>query len=158
MNWEARLRAPIAFASRQQTRIRDLIRLVANDADDPHKAVEKGFEWEHARALEIGKWSLAGATALLAAVATGILRQPITDNMTATTTEVAKQAASAASTAQLIVIALVGAGVLLAYGAGSLWFAGRIQRNYLLTLVLLAKMIELRPFLKKSESEADKEP
>lgn len=46
----------------------DLMRLVATDAE-PHKVLEKAYDWEHARWLEVGKWFLAtGAAALIALV------------------------------------------------------------------------------------------
>lgn len=131
------------------TRIADLFRLVANDAVDPHKAVEKSYEWEHARALEVGKWSLAGATALLAAVATGILRQA----------DASQQVAKSASAFPLAdmgfwTVASLGiAGVLLVVGAGSLILASQIERRFVLTLALVAKMVEIRPFLKRAADD-----
>lgn len=137
----------------KSTRISDLFRLVANDAVDPHKAVEKSYEWEHARALEVGKWSLAGATALLAAVATGILRQsggvPSADLA-------ASSAQAVGNTMSMWAIAsLAAAGLLLVVGVSSLLLASQIERRFVLTLALVAKMVELRSFLKRAVDDAE---
>lgn len=131
----------------RSTRIADLLQLVANDAVDPHKAVEKSYEWEHARALEVGKWSLAGSTALLAAVATGIFRLgDAGQHVTATST-------SPAAMSVWTIATLVLAGLLLGIGVSSLVLASRVERRFVLTLALVAKMVELRPFLKRAAED-----
>lgn len=133
------------------------MQLVASDSNDPHKAIEKSLDWEHARELEIGKWSLAGTTGLIVAVATGLLKQgPTEPSNTGDATKHLPHALSAEVI--LTTVALACAGALLVFGARALWRAARVQRQYILTLTLLAKMIELRPFLKialsKSESKS----
>lgn len=133
----------------QNPGVRDLMRLVANDAADPHKAIEKTFEWKHSRALEVGKWSLAGCTALLAAVAAGLLKEPSSTGATAS------KAIATATEGFWVAAALGVAGVLFALGVSSLLLAGRLERKYYLTLALVAKLVEIRPFLKRAQADAE---
>lgn len=138
----------------KSTRISDLFRLVANDAVDPHKAVEKSYEWEHSRALEVGKWSLAGATALIAAVATGFIRQ--TDSSSAANTLTSSNPIPHNLMGIWTFASLGAAGLLLVVGVSSLLLASQIERRFVLTLALVAKMVELRSFLKKVVDDGGK--
>ena len=120
--------------------IRHLLQLVASGHPDPHKILEKSFQWEHERRMELAKWLLALSSALLAAVVAATLSRGFR------------------SRTQLFDLPytywLMGAaGVLAASGVIIFFRAQVLHRRYVLLSALLARIVELQPFLKRMVRE-----
>lgn len=105
----------------------DLMRLVATDPE-PHKVLEKSYEWEHLRWLEVGKWFLATGAASLLAMVTLFSRQESPSLL-------ALILLSAASTLTIIV------------GLGSFWRARYIAARYARIRAIAGGFGEVRQFL-----------
>lgn len=135
--------------------LRDLITLVAHEGQDGHKVLEKTFDWQHARALEVGKWSLAAASGLVAAVVVVALRQ----DAEAGDARAALQVGSVAFNLGWLWSALIAllAGVLIFIGVAAFRSAARTQTRYILAQSLLARLQEIRPFLKLAADQADQD-
>lgn len=132
----------------------DLITLVAHEGQDGYKVLEKTFDWQHARALEVGKWSLAAASGLIAVVVVA-LRQ---GSETASSHSALRWGVLSFDTAWLWtgLIALL-AGVLVFIGVAAFRSAARTQTRYILAQSLLARLQEIRPFLKLAANQADQD-
>jgi hypothetical protein len=105
----------------------DLMRLVATDIE-PHKVIEKAFEWEHARWLEVGKWFLAtGAAGLIGLVTLFAKTDP----------------------APRIVIVVLAAGSTLSImiGMGAFWRVRFIGARYTRLRAIAGELSEVKPFL-----------
>jgi hypothetical protein len=135
--------------------LRDLITLVAHEGQDGHKALEKTFDWQHARALEVGKWSLAAASGLVAAVVVVGLRRGAEAASTPATLQFGAVALDLAWLWSALIALL--AGVLVFIGVAAFRSAARTQARYILAQSLLARLQEIRPFLKLAANQADQE-
>lgn len=113
--------------------VRDLVDLVASGASDPEARLEKMFEWSHSRNLELAKWLLALAAALMAAVAIGLLKTDANSKVSTIVLQLNLFVAGAAGFAGLIV----------------LWRGRRIFRAHLAAQVLLGEIIKIRSFIQK---------
>jgi hypothetical protein len=105
----------------------DLMRLVATDVE-PHKVIEKAFEWEHARWLEVGKWFLAtGAAGLIGLITLFAKTDP----------------------APRVVIILLSAGSTLAVmiGLGAFWRVRYIAARYSRLRAITGELVDVKPFL-----------
>jgi hypothetical protein len=107
----------------------DLMRLVATDTE-PHAVLEKAYEWEHARWLEVGKWFLATGAAGPIALATLF--------------------SGAGQPATIVVIALsVVSTLAILSGLGAFWRARLISARYARVLAIAGELSEVKPFLQK---------
>lgn len=105
----------------------DLMRLVAADTE-PHKVLEKSYEWEHARRLEVGKWFLAtGAAALIA-----------------TATLFAKPEAPGVLPVFLLSVAST---LTIMIGLGAFWNARYIAARYARIRAITGEFMEMKKFL-----------
>jgi F0F1-type ATP synthase assembly protein I len=116
--------------------LKDLMQLVASDAEDPHKILEKEFEWRHSRRIEIGKWLLTLTSSIVVAIAVAILSDKF-----------------ATAAAGYLYISLVIAIVSGVSGIVMLLRAYIIGRAYVRAAALLGDFIKLRPFLKRLRLE-----
>jgi hypothetical protein len=141
------------------TKIRDLISLVANEAADSHKILEKWFDWQHSRALEVAKWSLAAASGLIAAVFVASAKQaqpaaPSLPGLAAPGAPDGWHAVLVLIANWSMAIALV-AGVLLVIGVTAMQSAKKTQREYVVAQGLLARLKTIAPFLKRASEQSD---
>ena len=105
----------------------DLMRLVATDIE-PHKVIEKSFEWEHSRWLEVGKWFLAtGAAGLIGLVTLFAKTEP----------------------APHLVIVILSAGSTLSImvGMGAFWKVRYIGARFTRLRAIAGELSEVKPFL-----------
>lgn len=121
-------------------KVRHLMKLVASGHSNPQAILEKAFQWEHERRMELAKWLMAIASGLLAAVAaatlsrgfrfrTGLLNLPVT-------------------------YWFMGlAGLLAAFGIIVFIRAQVLHRRYVLVSGLLAQLQDIQPFLKRLARE-----
>ncbi|WP_292228751.1 hypothetical protein [Brevundimonas sp.] len=129
--------------------------MVAHDGKDSHKVLEKTFDWQHARALEVGKWSLAAASGLVVAVVVVALRQPSEAAVQTQPWRIGPLALDLSWTWSALVALL--AGVLISVGVAAFRSAARTQTRYILAQNLLARLQDIRPFLKLATEQADRE-
>ncbi len=111
-----------------------LVQLVAANQDDPQKIVEKSFEWEHTRSLEMAKWLLALSSSILVAISAATLSRQF--NIEAKFFGVS-----------IIQIVL---GLATLFGVSGILTILRsyvLHQRYVETSALLAGLIEIRPFL-----------
>ena len=108
-------------------KIIDLMRLVENDEADFEAVIAKTYEWEHLRRLEVGKWLLATAAALVI----GML---------------SLFAGGKVSEAQMWGIGAI-AGAFGWIGLMTLWTARAVAARYTRTVALAARMAAIRNFL-----------
>lgn len=105
----------------------DLMRLVVVDTE-PHKVIEKTYDWEHSRRLEIGKWFLATGAAGFFALAS-LFAKPGSPPLIVIAT------LSVASTFAIII------------GLGAFWRARYISARYARIRVITGELNEVKAFL-----------
>lgn len=122
------------LGSTHTLRLRHLMQAVASDVDDIQKLVEKSFEWEHSRHLELGKWMLAASSAIIAVIASGIIVR---------------------KDAPIFIVGVIAAasGIFMVLGIGYIWLAASISRRYVVTSSLISTLLEIKPFLQKLKYE-----
>jgi RsiW-degrading membrane proteinase PrsW (M82 family) len=120
--------------------IKQLIDLAASGAIAPEVRIEKAFEWAHARRLELVRWILAVAGALLVPVAIAFVRG-----------EVGKE-----TSAWWLVASVFGAVLLALLGVGMLLQAGQIHRTYIATQSLLGEINKIGPFIQRYREEIER--
>lgn len=111
-----------------------LVQLVATDQSDPHKIVEKSFEWEHSRSLELAKWLLALSSSILVAVSAATLSKQFSVDTKIFGLSVV-----------YLVIAL--ATVFAASGVLTIWRSYILHKRYMEVSALLASLVVIKPFL-----------
>lgn len=115
-------------------RISDLIDLVDAGAIEPEKRIEKIFDWQIQRQMEIAKWFLGAAASL----GIGIV------------------IASTSSTAVFTAIhwALAGVAIVALGGFGTLQFirGKKLSECFLSSIVLLNRLAKLRQFIARYRS------
>ena len=117
-------------------KIADLMRLVAREGNDFGKVIEKAYEWEHCRRLEIGKWSLASAAAIVAGALTLMTKgQP--------------------QNQAIVPGAGIIAGLLFSFGLAAIISARSIAKRYSRTLELAQRMAESRPFFRLLQQKGE---
>jgi hypothetical protein len=114
-------------------RIRDLIDLVASETPEPGKSLEKVFEWAHSRNLELIKWLLALAAALLAPLAIAFARGDL---------------GTRASTLWLA-WTLFGSVLFAGIGLTMLARGRRLYRRYIAAQTLLGELMKIAPFIER---------
>lgn len=120
----------------QPLRLIHLLQLASSGVADPQKVLEKSFEWEHARRLEIAKWLLAISSGLAAVIAAAFLSRQSTDGwkLLGISATIWLPAASGVS----------GISGMLVFTR-----ARAMHRRFVVISNLLADVMELRPFLQK---------
>lgn len=111
--------------------IHDLIDLVASGIPDAEARLEKVFECAHARNLELVKWLLALAAALLAGIVVALVKADPTAKISI----------------RVVELTLFGAGVAAAAGILLLVRGYRVYRTYLAAQTLLGEIVKIRPFI-----------
>lgn len=113
-----------------------LIDLVASAQDDPQKILEKSFDWEHARAVEFAKWLLTMSSSVFVAIAAIMFSR----QFQSTAVEIQQ--------IEIPVINLVAviATILGLLGVWALVSAKMLQKRYIETSALLAKILETKEF------------
>lgn len=108
--------------------IADLMRLVEQEGADFESVLQKAFEWDHQRRLELAKWCLATSATLI----------------------VGTVALVGNSTPQGGVIIAAGllAGVSLFSGTAMFWTARTVATRYVRSVALAQRMTEIRLFLR----------
>ena len=110
-------------------KIRELLDLVASNAPEPEKRVEKIYDWRHTRLLEIAKWALG----LSAALAVALVVSTVKDEL---------------HVGRLIRASVVGIDVCLAVvGIIALLRGERMQKEYAAALGLLARLTPFRDLI-----------
>src|SRR3990167_8454776 len=116
------------FPRAQPLNLSHLLQLVASGVSEPHKVLEKSFEWEHARELELSKWSLAlGASLLVAMAAASLSKQFDRD--------------SAILGVKFLYIGAGTAAFFVVLGLGTFYRARFIHRRYFLAAALLGRLV-----------------
>lgn len=120
-------------------RIRHLLELVASGIEDPYKIIEKSFEWDHSRRLELAKWLLALCSSVVAAVAISVL---------------AFRQSGQEPFAHIKVLYALSAVAGLSLGAGAVffWRARVVHHRLIFVSSLLARLMEIQTFLKRLRS------
>lgn len=113
----------------------DLIAIVAADAPDVEKRLEKVFEWQHSRDLEIVKWLLTVSGALAVPMIVSVFKE----EMKAPRWEIGAAFA----------LAVILGGV----AAMRLWEMGRLQSDYLASMTLVSRLVSIRTFLIRTRAE-----
>ena len=121
--------------------IGDLLNLVASKVPEPESRLEKVFECEHARQLEMVKWLLALAAALFAAVAVGEFRG----------------ASEPKASPIWMVITLSLAAAITIFGLIMLIRGRRMYRTYLAAQTLLGEINKISPFIERYRQELEQE-
>jgi hypothetical protein len=117
--------------------IEDLINLVASGVPDPVSRIERVFEWDHSRRIEVVKWLLAASIALFIPVVVAYLKGDIISVRSS-----------------WWMFALLFCSVLLAVlGLGLLYRTRRIHRSYVFTLSLLGELQKISTFLQRYREE-----
>lgn len=105
----------------------DLMRLVAMDTE-PHKVLEKAYDWEHARWLEVGKWFLATGAASMIALATLF--------------------AKAEPPPRIVVLSLsIASTFAILVGLGAFWRARYISARYARIRAIAGELSDVKAFL-----------
>lgn len=121
-------------------KLRHLLKLVASGHPNPQAVLEKSFQWEHERRMELAKWLLALSSALLAAVVAATLSRGF--RFRAGFLDVP------------YTYWLMGvSGVLAAVGVITFFRAQVLHRRYMLVSALLAQLMEIQPFLRRLARE-----
>lgn len=117
-------------------RIRHLLELVASGITEPYKVVEKSFEWDHSRRLEVAKWSLALCSSVVVAIAASILafRQTGQDPL---------------ANVLLVYGLFIAAGIFAGLGAVFFWRARVMHQRLIFAASLVARLMEIQTFLKR---------
>ena len=105
----------------------DLMRLVAVDSD-PHKVIEKTYDWEHTRRLEIGKWFLATGAAGYFALASLFTK-------------------SNSPSIVVLIIFSVSSTFAVAIGLGAFWRARYLSARYARIQVIIGELNKVKVFL-----------
>jgi hypothetical protein len=112
----------------------DLMKLVAIDDSGLEGAVEKTYDWEHSRRLEVGKWLLASGSAVFAAAVALWAK----DNPPPT----------------LLTSGLAAlAGLMVCFGFGAIGQARTIAARYARTRAICYELKAVRPFLVRLRKE-----
>lgn len=117
-------------------KLRDLLHLVAASANDPQKVVEKAFEWDHARRLEVAKWLLTLASSLVVALAAAMASKQFNADTKILGFNYIYWLFSLAS-----FFAISG---LLAF-----WRAKVLHKRLLASATLVGRLMEIQPFLRR---------
>lgn len=56
-------------------KVQDIIDIVLSDVPDPADRIEKLFEWQHDRSIEVAKWLLGAGASLAVAIGVAAYRQ-----------------------------------------------------------------------------------
>ena len=113
--------------------IKDLIDLVASEAETPETRVEKMFEWEHSRRLEAVKWILTAAAAFFVPFLIAYFKGEISQ-----------------ATSNTWVLAALFSSVLFGlFGLTKLYRIRYIHRSFVSALVLLAEMKRIAPLIRR---------
>jgi len=115
-------------------RISDLIDLVHAEAAEPEKRLEKMFEWQIQRQLEIAKWVLGAAASL----GVGVV--------------IASTSSSAKLTTTHWILAGVAIVILGSFGAFQFVRCRQFSECYLSSIVVLGHLAKLRPFISRYRS------
>lgn len=121
-------------------KVRHLMRLVASGNANPQAVLEKSFQWEHERRMELAKWLLAVSSALLAAVVAATLSRGF-------------RIRAGFMDLPYTYWLMGGAGLLAAAGVIIFLRAQVLHRRYVLISALLAELEGIRPFLKRLARE-----
>jgi hypothetical protein len=123
--------------------IRDLIDLVASGVPNPESRLERVYDWEHARRLELVKWLLASSIALFAPVVIALAKSDSTTDGSGRT--------------WWLTVTLFLAVCIAFAGALVVAHTKRRYRSYLAAQALLGEIRKVAPFLEryrqKSESQ-----
>lgn len=117
--------------------IRELTSLVSSEVADPEVRLEKIFDWEHARRMELVKWVLTASVALFIPVAVAWLKGDI----------------GAPTPAWWVLGALFGAVLLAVLGVSMLYHAWQIYRTYLAAITLLGELKKIATFVQRYREE-----
>lgn len=108
------------------------MRIAEDETCDCQALVYKIYEWEHSRRLEVGKWLLAVAAALVATVIT-----------------LAAKGEPAPLPYYVLPVATLGAGLAAMSGIVTIWSARVISVNLARTTALVARFVAIRTFLSR---------
>jgi hypothetical protein len=119
-------------------RIRDLIDLVASKTPEPAKALEKIFQWAHSRNLELIKWLLALAAALLAPLAIAFARGDVGNH----------------ASVSWLAWTLFGSVLFAGIGLTLLARGRRLYRRYLAAQTLLGELMKIAAFIERYREQS----
>lgn len=111
-----------------------LVQLVATEQADPQKIIEKSFEWEHSRGLELAKWLLALSSSILVAVSAATLSRQFNF-----------ETKFFGFSVVYFVVAL--ATIFGASGVITVWRSYVLHKRYIEISTLLASLVAIKPFL-----------
>jgi hypothetical protein len=114
----------------RKTDISELIDLVASDVAEAEKRLEKVYDWEAARSLEVVKWVLGFAAALFVAVLVAFFREEITRS------------------GWELPFGVLTSLLTATYAFYRLFRLRRMQTQYLTAILLLAELQRIGPFVR----------
>lgn len=116
-----------------------LIDLVASSQDDPQKVLEKSFEWEHSRAVELAKWLLTLSSSIFVALAAILFSKQLQS-------DVWIRNVFGYDFSALYIVAVIATLVGI-FGVAALISSYLLQRRYIETSALLARILEVKTFM-----------
>lgn len=122
-----------------------LIDLVASDQDDPQKVLEKSFDWEHGRAVEVAKWLLALSSSIFAGLAAISFSKQFQADVWIYVGFKYQINALYVLIFIAVIVALIGIAALVS--------AHFLQRRYIESSALLARISEIKPFMMRLRRE-----
>jgi hypothetical protein len=111
--------------------LRELIDIVVADVPEPEKRLEKVFDWETSRNLEVAKWVLGASAAVFAAVLVAYLKGEIT------------------KPSWHLPAGLLASVLTATYGLYRLRQMRAAHRQFIASMTLLSELLRIAPFLKK---------
>lgn len=121
-------------------KLRHLLQLVASGHANPQAILEKSFQWEHERRMELAKWLLAFSTALVAAVVAATLTRGFRVRALFLNLPYSYWLMAAAG-----VFAMAGVIIFLR--------AQVLHRRYVLISALVCELMDIQPFLRRMARE-----
>lgn len=114
----------------RRTDLRELIDLVAADVAEPEKRLEKVYDWESNRSLEVVKWVLGFSGALFVAVVVALFQRYIKAD------------------SWQFPVGVATSLLTTTYGLYRLTRLRRMQQQFLTALVLLSEFRKIAPFIR----------
>jgi len=110
-------------------KISDIVDLVTTELPAPEEKIERLFEWQFSREIEIAKWLLGAGASLAIAIAIAAFRQ------------------SPALSVTDIGWSSIGPTVLFFLGFYRLYMMKRLHRSYISALHILGRILRIKLFL-----------
>jgi hypothetical protein len=115
----------------QRMPIKDIIDMIASDVSEPDKRIEKMFDWEHGRNIEVVKWILGASAAIFVAILVAFFKGDVK------------------SPDWQLPVGLISSFLSGTYGLYRLRQMRKSYRNYIASLQLLSEFKRIETFLKR---------